>query len=297
MRRILVTGANRGIGLALVKAILQQHDDTFVFMGCRDRAQAEAARDAVRSSLREGESSAGERVSVLTLDVASDTSVAELAENLKQACGDDSTPLYGVVNNAGVGSNDRTLRDVLAVNTFGMRRVCEACLPLLDPSKGRIVNITSASGPNFVSECSPERQRLLTDPNIEWNALQAFIDECLAIEGKDAFAARGLGSGDAYGLSKACANSYTLLLARTHPNLHINACTPGFIETDMTRPYAAARGKTPQELGMRSPAEGTLSAMVLLFGERKGNGHYYGSDAERSPLDRYRAPGTEPFRG
>ena len=36
MRRILVTGANKGIGLALVEAILAQHADTFVYLGARD---------------------------------------------------------------------------------------------------------------------------------------------------------------------------------------------------------------------------------------------------------------------
>jgi NAD(P)-dependent dehydrogenase (short-subunit alcohol dehydrogenase family) len=29
-----------------------------------------------------------------------------------------------------------------------------------------------------------------------------------------------------------------MILARTHPSLRVNACTPGFIATDLTRPYA-----------------------------------------------------------
>ena len=159
------------------------------------------------------------------------------------------------------------------------------------------MNITSAAGPSFVATCGPERQKFLVDPQIEWSALRAFLDECLAIDGgKDAFLARGLGDGNAYGLSKACANSYTLLLAREHPALRVNACTPGFIETDMTRNYAKSQGKSPAELGMQAPAAGARSAMFLLFGDPQGNGRYYGSDAKRSPLDRYRSPGTEPYR-
>jgi hypothetical protein len=42
-------------------------------------------------------------------------------------------------------------------------------------------------------------------------------------------------------------------LARHHPTLRINSCTPGFIETDMTRSHAVSRGKTPAELGMKTP--------------------------------------------
>jgi carbonyl reductase 1 len=37
--------------------------------------------------------------------------------------------------------------------------------------------------------------------------------------------------------------------------------------------------------------------MFLLFGQPEGNGRYYGSDAKRSPLDRYRSPGSEPYTG
>jgi NAD(P)-dependent dehydrogenase (short-subunit alcohol dehydrogenase family) len=171
-------------------------------------------------------------------------------------------------------------------------------LPLLDPAHGRVVNITSAAGPNFVNACTPARQRFFVDPTITWPALRAFIDECLSIEPTpQAFAAKGLGDGNAYGLSKALANSYTMLLAREHPTLRINACTPGFIETDMTRKYALARGKAPADLGMKPPSAGARAAMFLLFGEPEGNGRYYGSDGQRSPLDRYRAPGDPPYTG
>ena len=107
----------------------------------------------------------------------------------------------------------------------------------------------------------------------------------------------GLGSLSPYGLSKACANTYTLILARENPQLHINACTPGFIATDMNRHFSDSQNKSPAELGMKPPSEGTRSTMHLLFGELEGNGRYYGSDALRSPLDRYRSPGDPSYTG
>ena len=294
MRRVLVTGANKGIGLAIVTAVLTEHDDTFVFLGSRDEGRGEAAR----KNLIRVHPDWQERVEVLSLDVASHASVEQAATRVRKRFEAEPGPLYGVVNNAGIGGDSVGLGEVLEVNTFGVKRVCEAFLPLLDPERGRIVNLTSAAGPNFVSECSPERQRLFIDPNVEWSAVTGLIEECLAIEGDEAaFRARGLGDGNAYGLSKACTNSYTLWLARRHPSLHVNACTPGFIETDLTRGYVRSRGKTPEELGLKPPAAGARSAMFLLFGELEGNGRYYGSDAQRSPLDRYRAPGTPPYRG
>ena len=292
MRRILVTGANKGIGFAIIQAILSEQPDTFVLLGARDRTRG----DRARATLVEAQPGWADRILVLNIDVSSDASVAQASKHVREQFGREQHPLYGLVNNAGVGGS-KPLTQVLEANTLGVRRVCAAFVPLLDPERGRIVNITSAAGPNFVAACSAERQRFLTDPTITWQDLRAFLDECLAIRGgKQEFAAKGLGDGNAYGLSKACANSYTLLLAREHPSLRINACTPGFIETDMTRHYAESQGKSPAELGMKQPADGARTPVFLLFGELEGNGRYYGSDAQRSPLHRYRAPGTEPYR-
>src|SRR5690606_18199251 len=264
MRRILVTGANKGIGFAIAQAILEEHDDTFVFLGARDPARGQSARERLIGARPER----APRVRVVELDVTSDASVDTAAREV-------GAPLYAVVNNAGVGRRAGSLKAVLDVNVVGVRRVCEAFLPLLDPSRGRIVNVTSASGPSFVERCSEARRRVLTDPDTDWPELLALMDECVGLESSEDFAARGLGDGDWYGLSKACANTYTQHLAREHPSLAINACTPGFIETDMTRPYAEAKGESPAAMGMKPPRAGARCPMYLLFGELEGNGRYY----------------------
>jgi NAD(P)-dependent dehydrogenase (short-subunit alcohol dehydrogenase family) len=291
MRRILVTGANKGIGRALVAAILEDADDTFVYLGARDRARGEEAR----ASMFAAHPGWVDRLEVVQLDVSDDASVrgavAELAHNL------GNEKLYGVVNNAGIGVASNDLAATLDVNTRGVRRICEAAVPLLAPD-GRVVNITSAAGPTFVAKCDERRQRLLTNPDVTWAEIDALMNEALAIASSGgSFAAAGLGDGDAYGFSKACANAFTLAFAREHPGLRVNACTPGFIETDLTRRYVDSSGKSAKELGMKSPAEGTRSSMHLLFGALDGNGRYYGSDALRSPLDCYRAPGSPAYTG
>ncbi|MDJ0870037.1 MAG: SDR family NAD(P)-dependent oxidoreductase [Myxococcota bacterium] len=293
MRRILVTGANKGIGLAIVRGILEQHDDTSVLLGARDAQRGAAARQ----SLVAADAAHAERVWVLPLDVASEASVGAAAAQVAARFEGETQPLYGLVNNAGIGLGSGDLAAVVQVNTLGVRRVCEAFLPLLDAAHGRIVNVTSAAGPNFVARCSAERQRFFLDPELDWPALAALIDECLALPDAAAFRARGLGDGSPYGFSKACANTYTLLLAREHPNLAVNACTPGYIDTDMTRPRREASGRSPAEMGLKTPDEGAVCPLHLLFGQLEGSGLYYGSDARRSPLDRYRAPGSPPYTG
>jgi NAD(P)-dependent dehydrogenase (short-subunit alcohol dehydrogenase family) len=271
MRHVLVTGANKGIGFAIVEAILAEHADTFVSLG---------ARDALRG--RDAAASLGARVKAISLDVTDDASVTAAVAEISDHLG--GKKLYGIVNNAGLGSGNGNPAAIVDTNTLGVRRVCEAFLPLLEPN-GRIVNVTSASGPLYVASCDADTQRFLLDRDVTWPRLKAFIDE------------RSASVKDAYGFSKACANSYTMLVAREHPELVVNACTPGFIATDLTRHYAESAGKSPAELGMKTPAEGTRAPMHLLFASLEGNGNYYGSDAKRSPLDRYRAPGSPEFTG
>lgn len=288
MQRVVVTGANRGIGLAIVEAILRQQPEVQVLLGARDRRRGQAAR----SELLRQDPSWETRVQVVSLDVTDDASVAAAADEVARYCGGAPAPLCGIVNNAGVA--DEALATAIDVNVFGMRRVCEAFGPLLDPAGGRVVNITSGAGPMFVAKCSPKWRRILTDPQLEWSKLEHFLKSCIATEeGAEALAARGLGDGGAYGLSKACANAYTLILARERPDLLVNSCTPGFIETDMTRALATAQGKSPSEMGMKPLAEGVVAPCFLLFGNPEGSGHFYRSDAKTSPLDRYRVPAQQ----
>jgi carbonyl reductase 1 len=48
-------------------------------------------------------------------------------------------------------------------------------------------------------------------------------------------ALNGVFEGEAYGFSKAVLNAYSRWLAKEHPSLVVNSCTPGFIATDLTK--------------------------------------------------------------
>lgn len=292
-RLVLVTGANKGIGRATVAAVLSAEADSAVLLGSRDRGRGEEAR----SFLIGHNPTWSERIRVTEIDVGDDNSVSSAAGDVGARFGTEPRPLYGIINNAGIGFGSADMGTVLNVNTLGPRRVCDAFLPLLREG-GRVINISSASGPNFVSACSAARKQQLTDSGVTWPQIQSLMDECLALDqqGSD-LATAGFGDGSAYGLSKALLICYTMLMARSHPELQINACTPGWIETDLTRPFATAQGASPSALGMKSPEQGTKAAIHLLFGEPGGSGWYFGSDAVRSPIDRYRSPGDPPYTG
>ena len=287
MKRILVTGANKGIGLAIVEAILREQPQYSVILGTRDIQRGQAARDRLLSV----NAAWSDRIDVLELDVSSDRAVAEARASVLDRDSDTSPPLFGLVNNAGLATG--TLGEILDVNVHGIRRMCQAFVAVMPPG-GRIVKVTSAAGPNFVARCNKQRQDFFVDPEITWEQLEQFMTDCQQLEG-DGLESLGIGSDSQYGLSKACANSYTLGLARRHPHLLINACTPGFIETDLGTAFLGDR--SPAEAGMKTPAEGARVVMHLLFGHPEGTGHYYGSDALRSPMHCYRAPGTPAFTG
>uniref|UniRef100_A0A7S1B069 Uncharacterized protein n=1 Tax=Noctiluca scintillans TaxID=2966 RepID=A0A7S1B069_NOCSC len=264
-RRILVTGGNKGIGKALCKQLVDAN--YHVLLGSRDEERGLAAVGEIAEATH-----ASDRIEFLRLDVCQESSVTSAAQFVVSKYGTES-PLFAVVNNAGVGGN--SMRDTLNVNLYGPKRVCDAFIPLLCPSTGRIVNTSSASGPMFVADASRELASTLVDPNLTWDVLDSLVNASLE------------SSMNAYGFSKACLNAYTMILAREHPNLLINAMTPGFIDTDLT----AGRGSTSP------PEKGTKSAIHLLFADLEGNGRFYGSDAVRSPLDRYRNPGDPPYEG
>src|SRR5688572_25721724 len=105
MRSIMVTGANKGIGLALASEILRQHEDTFVWLGSRS---VERGREAVAGLIAENRTLA-DRLRVLELDVTSDASVARAVAEVAAR----RTPLHGLVNNSGIGATGGTLAAVL----------------------------------------------------------------------------------------------------------------------------------------------------------------------------------------
>jgi NAD(P)-dependent dehydrogenase (short-subunit alcohol dehydrogenase family) len=123
-KTVLITGANRGVGEALVKEALNRGAKR-VFAGTRG-----ALRDT------------NPRVTALTLDVTN-------ASQIQRAV-DQVADLDLLINNAGIGiSDDLTDLDViqkhLDVNLLGLLKVTQAFLPLLARSKGAIVNILSVT--------------------------------------------------------------------------------------------------------------------------------------------------------
>ena len=122
-KTVLITGANRGIGRALV-----------------DEALRRGAKRVYAGTRSEALQNADERVTPVTLDVTSAAQIQGAVENVQS--------LDILVNNAGVDLHDDLsdragIERHLAVNLFGTHGVTQAFLPLLAHSRGAIVNVLS----------------------------------------------------------------------------------------------------------------------------------------------------------
>lgn len=143
-----------------------------MFLGCRDLNRGLAAV----KSLTDGNASYKGRVEALQIDVSDAGSVNRAATSLRSRFADTTqTPLTALVNNAGTATPEYSA-DLFArcfdVNVRGVMRTTDEFLPLLDQQKGRIVMISSATGPIFVSGCSEERQKLVTDAGVTFSQVQ-----------------------------------------------------------------------------------------------------------------------------
>ena len=171
--------------------------------------------------------------------------------------------------------------------------------------------MSSGAGPMFLQKCSDSIKLLLANKQdvtweeIENNVIEPVInisqDTNLTDEEKaHTISEKGLGEMGGmyfYGLAKSCVNTYTFFLSNQHPNIVMNSCSPGFIETDLTRPFSERSGKTPAEMGMLPVEKGTIAPIHLLMGTLEGSGRYYGSDGKRSPMHKYRSPNDPEYDG
>ncbi|HEY4106458.1 MAG TPA: SDR family oxidoreductase [Polyangiaceae bacterium] len=202
MQNILVTGANRGIGLALTRRLLELGHR--VFAGAREPAKANALRDLPSAELA--------RLTLIRLDVNSD-------ESVKSALGDVQrvTPrLDVVVNMAGVSPSPHdarldtvdltTVTTTFLINVIGPLRVAQAFAPLLRAAAtserpARLVNVSSGVA---------------------------------SMKGKDN------GIFYAYGVSKTALNMLSLTEAfdLRESNVCVVALDPGWVRTDLGGPNA-----------------------------------------------------------
>ena len=141
MTKVLVTGANKGIGYGICKYL--GLSGWQVIVGARNKERAEAAIKALKQA-------GVDVIGWQHVDLCNNDSLLVTAKEIKEKYPD----LALLVNNAGipgdmeVPSYKSEMRDVLEtiqVNYVGTFALTKALIPLLEVNKGRIVNITVPS--------------------------------------------------------------------------------------------------------------------------------------------------------
>lgn len=136
MKKVLITGAGRGIGLALTKEFVAKG-----YQVIGTYRNAHSAKELLQMPK--------ESVIPITADISDETSFGGLKEQLKKLKTIDI-----LINNSGVmGDKSPSLlelelskvSEVLNVNTLGPMRVCKLAIPFMNPD-GVVVQITSQMG-------------------------------------------------------------------------------------------------------------------------------------------------------
>lgn len=144
MQNILITGSNRGIGLAIVTEYLK-HDDVRVFAACRNPDQANDLQ-----TLRQTH----QNLHIIQLDVSDGASIEASVQAISQI----TDHLDILINNAGVFPRDAPSADfrhleaeklayILQTNSIAPVMVTQAYLPLLKNAQpARVVMVSSRLG-------------------------------------------------------------------------------------------------------------------------------------------------------
>ncbi|MFE2998158.1 SDR family NAD(P)-dependent oxidoreductase [Nocardia sp. NPDC059246] len=196
MSKILVTGANKGIGFETARRLVA--DGHTVYLGSRDAERGrQAAREVGAQAIR--------------IDITDEGSVVAAAEEIRAEGGLDV-----LVNNAGIqaemsadglvvgadGLTAEIMRETFETNVFGTVRVLHAFLPVLQESAAAVVVNVSSGLASLTGVATP---------------------------GSPAHAYPGV----AYPASKTAVNMLTIQYAKAFPWLRINSVEPGYTKTDL----------------------------------------------------------------
>ena len=139
-RVILVTGANKGIGFAVVKKFLDQSsskNNDIILLGSRDITRGE---DAIRQL------GSPSNVHLLQLDTSSKESILAATNEIKQKY---NGHLDILINNAAIAPKDQSVeatKSAFETNYYGIKILNENLIPLIR-KHGRVINVASGVGP------------------------------------------------------------------------------------------------------------------------------------------------------
>jgi 3-oxoacyl-[acyl-carrier protein] reductase len=230
MRNVVVTGGSRGLGLGMARKLAAA--------GYRVVAIARQMNDQLASAIAETEQAQQGAVHFLPFDLANIEAIAGLVQTIRK----DFGAIYGLVNNAAIGTDgvlaimyNSQIEQLVRLNTISPIVLSKyAVRSMMSEGGGRIVNVASIIGFTGYSGLS------------------------------------------VYGATKASMIGFTRSLAREVGRLgvNVNAVAPGFVETDMTQGLGAdERAQVTRRSALRRLPEvdDVADAVEFLLGEKARN--------------------------
>jgi 3-oxoacyl-[acyl-carrier protein] reductase len=227
---VLVTGGSRGLGLAIARKLTAE--------GYRTVAVARQKSDQLTAAIEEMQRSGHGSLHFIPFDLSEIREIPTLVKQVQKEFG----PIYGLVNNAGIGTDSALalmhtsqIEQLIRVNTLSPIVLTKHIVRhMMAHGGGRIVNIASILGFSGASGLS------------------------------------------VYAATKAALIGFTRSLAREvgRQSVNVNAVAPGYVETDMTRGLEGERREKVirrTALGRLPEAADVADAVEFLLSEKARN--------------------------
>ena len=250
----IVTGANKGIGLATVKSLAKVYNGT-IFLTARNEERGKAAMKTLSENYS--------NVKFHSLDINDPSSIAKFANHLTQ----HYSGIDILVNNAAIAYKFEAsepfsvqANETVKVNYFGVKETCKQLFPLLNPG-ARVVNVSSSAGHLARIPGESLRKRFAND-KLTIEDLDELMCEYLKSVENGTFESKGwplrsyltkAGLSSTYSASKVGLSALSRLQQNVFDAEHkeldisVNFCHPGFVDTDMSH----HRGHLTPEEGSR----------------------------------------------
>lgn len=224
----LVTGANQGLGFALVARLCEVlPSGSIVYLGARDPERGEEAAYALRSS------GTGLEPVVATIDVTDERSVTALAEELERKHGGVDV----LISNAAARlvrerPQAEQVRTVVDTNNHGTARVIRAFAPRVRAG-GRFLVVASSFG--SLRNLDVRLHHLLDVATRSIDDIERVMDDWAVLAERNA--ATPPWPEWINIPSKVGQVADAKILARERPDLFVAAVCPGLIDTAASRPW------------------------------------------------------------
>lgn len=265
-KRILITGANSGIGFQAALALAR--DGALIVLACRDRARGEAALAKLRGMLPDADAALG------LLDLASLDSVREFAARELER----GLPLHVLINNAGVMAPPRRLGTAdgfelqFGTNVLGHFALTALLMPALQRARQQVPRsegYSAAAAARVVTVASIAHRRGRIDfgdlqSRLNYSPMRSYAQSKLA----------DLLFALEFDRRLRAAGSPLLSLA-AHPGV---AATNLFLAGDRPAPEKALRKLLGHAIGLflNTEAQGALPIVHAAAAPAVAGGDYYG---------------------